>query len=316
MLRVSVIISTHNRPVQLRRAYDSVCNQTRIPEEIIIIDDASESLITESLKYQFSPDQEISSKINKSFQNLEPITIIKRFATSQGACKARNYGAAIATGDIIMFLDDDDSWEATKIQDQLNIFNTNPQIGLVYSGKLIVKEKAREKILYKVTPRAEGNLYPEILYDNLIGSTSSVAMKKELFQQVGGFDVKMPALQDYDLWIRCCQKTLIGHDNSYNLRYTIAERPQHQITGQSHRQIDAVKIMLKKYQREITQQGFINIRKIYAAKIFYIAKSLRSQNLLAATSWILKSFWQYPNLKVVALLFPVNITQKLRAFLN
>ena len=214
-----------------------------------------------------------------------------------------------------MFLDDD-SWEPKKIHDQLKIFVSNPQIGLVYSGKLIVKETAREKILYQVTPRAKGNLYPEILYDNLIGSTSSVAIRKQIFQQVGGFDAKMPALQDYDLWIRCCQKTLIGHDYAYNLRYTIAEKPEHQISGQSHRQIDAVKMMLKKYHSEITQQGFINARKIYAAKMFYIAKSLRTQSLAAAMSWIIKSFWQYPNLKVLALLFPLKITQRLRAFIN
>ena len=299
-MKVSAIITTHNRPAQLQRAYDSVCHQTRIPEEIIIIDDASNNIVAESLNYQY---------------NRKPITIIKRFTTSQGACKARNQGAAIANGDIIMFLDDDDSWEQKKISDQVKIFESNPQIGLVYSGKLIVKETAREHILYQVTPKAEGNLYPEILYDNLIGSTSSVAIRKKLFQQVGGFDEKMPALQDYELWIRCCQKTVIKHDNAYNLRYTIAEKPVHQISGQSHRQIDAVKIILEKYHSEITQQGFINARKIYAAKMFYIAKSLRSQSLVAAISWIFKSFWQYPNLKVIALLFPLKITQKLRAFL-
>ena len=296
-MRVSVIITTHNRPLKLQRAYDSVCNQTRIPEEIIIIDDASKNIVEDSLKYR---------------NNNKNITIIKRFTTSQGACKARNKGAAIANGDIIMFLDDDDTWEPKKIYEQLNIFESNSQIGLVYSGKLIVQETAREKILYRVTPRAKGHLYPEILYDNLIGSTSSVAIKKKLFHEVGGFDAKMPALQDYDLWIRCCQKTIIGHDNSYNLRYTIAEKPDHQISGQSHRQIDAVKIILEKYHPEITNLGFINARKICSAKNYYIGKSLRCQSLLAAIPWIIKSCWQYPNLKVLALLLPLKTTQWLR----
>ncbi len=298
-MKVSVIITTHNRPVQLQRAYDSVCSQTRIPEEIIIIDDTSENIVAESLRYK---------------NNSESITIIKRFETSQGACKARNYGAAIATGNILMFLDDDDTWEPKKINDQLNTFARNSQIGLVYSGKLIVKETAREKILYRVTPNAKGHLYPKILYDNLIGSTSAVAIKKQLFHEVGGFDAKMPALQDYDLWIRCCQKTLVGHDNSYNLRYTIADKPHHQISGQSYRQIDAVKIIIDKYATEITNQGFINARKIYAAKNFYISKSLRSQSLKAAIPWIIKSFLLYPNLKIIALLFPVKITHLVLKF--
>jgi len=296
-MKVSVIIPTHNRLLQLQRAYDSVCNQTSIPEEIIIIDDASDKIVAESL--EDTGDREIK-------------TIIKRFATSQGACKARNAGAVIASGDILMFLDDDDTWEPEKINNQLNILNSNHQVELVYSGKLIVSEIAREKILYQVEPTAKGNLYPAILYDNLIGSTSSVAIKKKLFEQVGGFDEKMPALQDYDLWVRCCQKTLVEHDNSYNLRYTIAEKPRQQISGQTNKQIEAAKIFSEKYHTEITNQGFINARKIYAAKSFYIGKSLRTQSLLAALPWIIKSFWQYPSFKIIALLLPLNITQKIR----
>ena len=296
-MKVSVIIPTHNRPSQLQRAYDSVCTQTCIPEEIIIIDDASEIKVADSLKV--AKDRQVK-------------TIITRFATIQGACKARNKGVAIARGDIIMFLDDDDTWEPKKIRDQLKIFTINSQIGLVYSGKLIVKETARDQVLYQVTSRAKGMLYPKILYDNLIGSTSSVAIKKQVFHQVGGFDTNMPALQDYDLWIRCCQKTLIGHDNSYNLRYTLAEKPHHQISGQVHRQIEAVKIIFKKYRSEINHQGFFNSRKICAAKYFYIGKSLRSQSLLATLPWIIKSLLQYPNLKVIALFLPQKMTLKLR----
>ena len=122
----------------------------------------------------------------------------------------------------------------------------------------------------------------------------------------------MPALQDYDLWIRCCQKTLIGHDNSYNLRYTLAEKPQNQISGQAHRQIEAVKIILEKYRCGINHQGFFNSRKICAAKYFYIGKSLRSQSLLATLPWIAKSLLQYPNLKVITLFLPQKMTLKLR----
>ena len=99
-MKVSVIITTYNRPLQLQQAYDSVVNQTRMPEEIIIIDDASDNIVAESL------NQKCGLAQSEALRDHETITIIKRFATSQGACKARNTGAAIATGDIIMFLDD------------------------------------------------------------------------------------------------------------------------------------------------------------------------------------------------------------------
>ncbi|MDJ0691861.1 MAG: glycosyltransferase family A protein [Xenococcaceae cyanobacterium MO_188.B32] len=296
-MQVSVIITTHNRPLLLRRAYESVLNQTVMPQEIIIIDDASNIPIKANFSYLFS--QKTTIKIH-------------RFNASQGACKARNQGVKMANGDILMFLDDDDTWESSKISDQLSVFQLNTDIGLVYSGALIVKENARDLVLYKFKPKAFGKLYPQILYDNLVGSTSSVAIKKILFEEVGGFDENMPAFQDYDLWVRCCQKTMVGHDGNYNLRYTLSTSPKQQISGQPHRHVEASHYILAKYRSDIDSQGTLAASRIRAAQLFAVAKSLRLQGLKPAIPWIIASFFHYPNWKVIALIFPLQITQRLR----
>ncbi len=295
---VSVIITTRDRPQQLSQACQSVFRQTIKPQEIIIVDDGSQITIDRLSLEQLCP-QEINIKI-------------ERFDSSQGACIARNKGAELASGDILMFLDDDDTWEENKIRDQLLVFKSNTEIGLVYSGKLIVKENAREKVLYKVKPRAAGKIYPQILSCNLIGSTSSVALKKLLFEEVGGFDKNMPAFQDYDLWLRCCQKTIVGHDRSYNLKYTLSANPNQQISGQSHCYIEASRQILAKYRQELESQGALATRKFSAGKFFYIAKSLRWQGLKAATPWIIASVFQYPSWRAIALILPPQITQWLR----
>lgn len=297
-MKVSVIIPTYNRLTRLLEAVDSVVKQTRKPEEIIIIDDASEFTTEQLIK-----DLEFGG-INIKYE---------RTPVSKGAAYSRNRGAKLAEGDILMFLDDDDTWEGGKIETQLNVFNQNDQIGLVYSGRLVVGNLNRDKIIYKIQPQFSGNLYPRILYENVVGVTSSVAIKKSLFRKVEGFDEELPAREDYDLWIRCAQHTIINHDNSCHLRYTILENSNLQMSAQPERNILANSKILEKYKMEIASQGLINARKIKSTMFFHVAKILRNKSLKEALPWIWLSFVQYPNLKTLTLILPIKSIQKLRS---
>jgi glycosyltransferase involved in cell wall biosynthesis len=296
-MKISVIIPTHNRPSGLKEAIESVCHQTRKPEEIIIIDDAS--------------DLETQNLIN-SLAKENPDIKSERNSSSKGPAYSRNRGVNLAQGDIVMFLDDDDTWETNKIESQLQVFSQNDQIGLVYSGRLVVSIANRGKVLYKIKPLAEGNLYPQILYKNVIGVTSSVAIRKVLFDKMGGFDENLSAREDYDLWIRCCQQTMIGHDAACNLRYTLSEDSSSQISGQLERNTKAIYELLEKYKKEIASQGLINTRKIRSMMFFHVAKIVRGEGLQNALPWIWSSFIEYPNLQTMALILPINTIQKLK----
>jgi glycosyltransferase involved in cell wall biosynthesis len=296
-MKVSVIIPTKNRLLKLQQAFKSASNQTRKPDEIIIVDDGSD--LDNHIIVQDFVCEGVNVKIEK-------------IKLSKGACHARNKGAELADGDILMFLDDDDTWEEDKIASQLNVFSQNQDIGLVYSGRLVVSDLDREKVIYKIQPKAFGKLYPRILYSNLIGTTSTVGIKKSIFKKAGGFDEELPALQDYDLWIRCCQITIVGNDDSCNVRYTVSENSSSQISGQSERQIVAVNKISEKYKLEIASQGFLNARKIRSNQLFYVAKSLRNRGLKEALTWIYLSFIHYPNLKIVALILPMRIIRRLK----
>jgi glycosyltransferase involved in cell wall biosynthesis len=295
-MKVSVVITTHNRPTQVVRALQSVLNQSKLPDEIIIVDDASEIPVSNLVQ---------TSNFNVQIR-------IERYETSQGANKARNWGAEISSGDILMFLDDDDSWEPLKIESQLQIFSKDPKVELVYTGRLIVKEDDPDKILYKIPSNHSGNLYPGILYKNLIGVTSSVALTKNLFTKAGGFDTAIPARQDYDLWIRCSKLTLVEHDNSYNLRYTIANQASSQTSGKYKNHEWAVQYLLNKYSQDIQEQGYIKSRNIRASLFFAVSKSVIRSNYFRALFWSLKSFIEYPNLKSLIIFLPdwiINLTR-------
>jgi len=283
-MKTSVIITTFNRPDTLKEAVESVLNQSLLPFEIIIINDGKEFPTSEG-------------------HLSHPLVTIVRNARSRGANFSRNAGAKLSKGDILMFLDDDDTWEKDKIVEQLSHFENNPSIGLVYSGRRMVYDTNRSKEIYRVPANKSGILYPEILKKNLIGTTSSVAVKRDVFFEAGGFDEKFPAMQDYDLWIRVCQLVPVSGDGKYNVKYTLNQHPKSaQISNSGNNQEIAGELILDKYSLLYKQEG-ISVRKRRSRMYFYVAKAHRSKNFKRALYFAAKSFCTFPNLPSLAIVF-------------
>jgi glycosyltransferase involved in cell wall biosynthesis len=297
-MKVSVIIPTRNRIGPLQDAVRSVLAQQVPPSEIVVVDDAS--------------DEDVPGCLAPLFER-EPVRLVYvRQPEPRGACAARNRGVQAAQGDILMFLDDDDTWEPEKIARQLEIFGAHADVGLVYTGRLLVADADRSRVIGLVTPKARGRLYPAILYGNLIGTTSSVALRRSLFEAAGGFDERFPAKQDYDLWIRCARLTRIEHDGGHHVRYTIAADPRRQISGRRDAHARAVRLLLEKYAEDIARQGAIGRRKILAAQYYTIAKAAQRDGYLYGLRWVLKSQLACPNWRSVLGLLPPAAVRWLR----
>ena len=126
---VSVIIPTYNRPNYLREAVDSVFAQTYPFIEILVIDDGSSeggALTKSALKPYLSPDS-LSSRLPK-------VTYL--YQKNGGLVPAVNRGLALARGEYIQRLDDDDRLLPEKIARSVNVFQAQPEIGLVRNGLL------------------------------------------------------------------------------------------------------------------------------------------------------------------------------------
>lgn len=190
---VSVVIPTHNRADLLPRAIDSVLNQTYSNFEIIVVSDGSTDNTEEVVKSYSVKDSRIR------FIGYSP---------ARGGNIARNTGIEAANGEYVAFLDDDDEWMTEKLERQISVMESNPDIGLVYTGVRIIY--VNEQVSYNAHAKAEGDLSKVILLDNCIGTTSTVMMRKGLLIQAGKFDIKLRALQDFDLWIRVCQLCKVG----------------------------------------------------------------------------------------------------------
>lgn len=284
-LTVAVIIPTYNRPSDLLRAVSSVYRQTRKVQEVWVVNDG-----------------EIHAGFVDLLMKYPEIHIIHN-EKSQGANYSRNLGAKMASADILMFLDDDDWWAEEKVAYQLRLLEKNKEFGLVYSGKLVIYDHEPDRVQYKIQTKNVAKPIKAILEDNFIGTTSSVAIRKEIFEKAGLFNESLPAMQDYELWIRICMLTQVRTDESYHVYYTVNKKSKKpQISKLGVNQIKASEIIFEKYKQDFINNG-INLSKRKAKFYFRIAKAIRITSFFQSLPWIFKSFLLRPDPKTLFLLF-------------
>ena len=182
---IAVIIPTYNRSHTLRRALDSVNNQTVRPSEICVVDDGSTDE-TEQLLSRHYP------QVNYVYQN------------NAGVSSARNAGVALTRGHWLAFLDSDDEWMPNKLERQLQEINSNNTFPLVHCDEIWIRNGVRVNAMHK-HQKAGGEIFERCLPLCVI-SPSAVMIKRRLFEEVGGFDESLPACEDYDLWLRICSR--------------------------------------------------------------------------------------------------------------
>lgn len=273
---ISVVIPTHNRLLLLKRAVNSVRNQTFINVEIIIVDDGS----TDNTQEVFGATEERGFK----YIRVDP---------PKGGNYARNIGIANASGEFIAFLDDDDEWLPTKLEKQLALFEMDVSVGLVYTGVEVLH--AANSASYYIKPKLKGDLAKSILTYNYIGTTSSVMVRKSIFEDTGEFDINMPQLQDYDLWIRVCQTCKIDFVPESLVKYYIHDNAS-QVTSSLSKNQDAINIIDKKYAKLIDKLSAGEKKKRFCQRYNAMGKRLLSNGERASSRrYFFQSFRTYPN---------------------
>jgi glycosyltransferase involved in cell wall biosynthesis len=188
MAPISVLIATHDRPQDLRRAIASVFGQTLLPAELVVVDDGSTPPV--SLEGLAVPE----GLALRLIRNARP----------SGPARARNTGIAAARGAWIAFLDDDDEFKPDKIATvAAALERMEDSADLLYHPAEIVM--VNEGVRYTSRPRAADTaraMYRELLVRNIVGGTPMVVARKASLQELGGFDASLGALEDYELWLR------------------------------------------------------------------------------------------------------------------
>jgi len=186
---ISVIIPVYNREKLIKRAVESVLNQTLPPGEIIVVDDGSSDLTAQTLKLYKDKIKIITTK-------------------NRGVSHARNIGTRHSSSRWITFLDSDDEWHERKLELQYSFHQENPQILFshtlekwVKNGKTI-KQKKHHKKPY-------GWCFDENISFCKI-APSSVMIDRSVFEKLGYFDENLKVCEDYDLWLRILKEYELG----------------------------------------------------------------------------------------------------------
>ena len=189
----SIIIPTFNRACVIKRAIDSIVQQDFQNFDLWVIDDGP------------CDDTE---KTVANFQLQYPQKIHYRKTSSQGVSAARNFGVEQCRGPWIAFLDSDDEWKKNKLSLQASFIADNPHIQLVHGEEIWMKNHKRINP-HKKHQKHGGRIFLKCLPLCLI-SPSTVVVKRELFEEMKGFDQDFPVCEDYDLWLRITSLYEVG----------------------------------------------------------------------------------------------------------
>jgi glycosyltransferase involved in cell wall biosynthesis len=187
-LDISVVMPLYNGRAYVEQALGSVDAQTVQPREVIVVDDGS---------------SDGSGDLVERIDSVVPVKVVRQ--ANRGQSAARNAGVALAGGELIAFLDQDDEWRPTHLEALLRAISKKPEIGWAYSDFDEMDEEGRT-----VTRRfmAEHHLvHPKTslaacLAGDLMVLPSASLLRKAALLDVGGFDERLSGYEDDDLFVR------------------------------------------------------------------------------------------------------------------
>lgn len=247
--KVFVIIPTCNRPELLKKAIGSVLCQTYQDFEIIVVDDG--------LKERA---QNLVKEIN------DPRILYIQNKKSLGGGGARNVGIRAARGEYVAFLDDDDEWLPEKLEVQMSLFEKSPNnVGFCFSAVTNVFDAKEENTSVKEGVKD----YSEISFIRFKGFlTVTLIIRKKIFDEIGGFDEKLPSHQDPELILRIAQKYKGLGINKPLVRVNMKSGHEH-IGSNLKRRIAGREMILKKYKEEYAKRPVILAKHYFWLGVWY-----------------------------------------------
>ena len=186
---VSVIMNCYNGEKYLKEAIDSVYAQTYQNWEVIFWDNAS---------------TDRSALIAKSYDKK-----LRYFRSKETTVlgKARTLAVNKAKGELLAFLDCDDLWLPEKLNQQVNIFSTKGDIGIVYSRTELINSGGSSlgflSSQYEKLPA--GQVFSELVKYNFIPFVSAI-IPTNIYYDSGGFPMEYKNSTDYALFLNISHK--------------------------------------------------------------------------------------------------------------
>lgn len=187
---ISIVLPLYNKAPFIMRAIDSVIAQTVTDWELVVVDDGSID----------------NGPVLVSAYSDQRIRLIMQ--TNTGGAAARNKGAELATNDILAFLDADDYWAPTHLENLQQLLKEFPHASLYGTAYLGVGGDGVARKSKFRNPNAEpdrlliADYFADVVEFGHFIFTSSIAIKSSWFQAVGGFPIGVKSGEDTLTWAR------------------------------------------------------------------------------------------------------------------
>ena len=203
MSTVSVVIPTFNREGFIKQCVVSVLQQSKKPDEVIVVDDGSSDKTWDVLRVLgFSDSKDERNSLRYIFQR------------NKGVSAARNLGIKAAKYGYIALLDSDDLWLEKKLEKQISSLESqSTRYRLSHTNEIWVRNGVRVNAGLKHEKRG-GDIFIQCLKLCCISPSSSL-VDRSVFDDFGFFDENLPACEDYDFWLRFCAFEDVHFVNEY-----------------------------------------------------------------------------------------------------
>jgi glycosyltransferase involved in cell wall biosynthesis len=248
---VSVVLPVFNGESSIGRAVQSVLRQTMSDLELVVVDDGSADR-TGTVVSRYS----------------EPRLKFVKLANNSGPSAARNAGISLARGEYIAFLDSDDEWLPDKLEQQVETIRaSSATTGISTTGFRIhrlVSGRYQDTI-----PDPHDDWRRRQLTMCALGPGSTLMVKRDVFPQVGMFDVALRRFEDWDWMIRCLAVRNIVICPSVLAILHVDRRPSVRIVQRS-----AERFLEKHLQRSEATFGSSAARRLQASVELEIARAM------------------------------------------
>jgi glycosyltransferase involved in cell wall biosynthesis len=265
-----VVIAAKKKARFLPAAVESVLAQTVADWELVIIDDGSTDHTPAAVRPYLADPR------------------VRYFRSDRlGQPRAKNLGAGLARGEVIAYLDADDAWKPTKLEKQLVLLRDRPQVGVCFCRRSLIDEQGNP-LPGKDPPAPRGRVVPAMFLRNFV-CFSSVVVRRQVFDHVGGFDPEWDLAIDYDLWLRAARHTEFDSVDEELVLYRTGHG------NLSKRLADRVATADAIMTRAVCRRGLADelprelIGEGYASSYRALGYTLRNSEPLTAARWYLRA---------------------------
>lgn len=280
-MKFSVIIPLYNKAKYVAKTINSVLLQTFADYELLIVDDGSKD-----------ESAQIAAQIIDGHDNCR---LIKQ--ENAGVSVARNNGVAVSQGEYLCFLDADDWWEQTFLEEMAKFINEFPEAGIYGANYTIVNETKHKTRVAKIGVE-EGfekgyinycKVYAKTMYMPLW--TGAVCIPRKIFEEMQGFPKGIKLGEDFLLWIRIALKYKVAFLNKalayYNQDVDIANRGVGRLHKPTEHMLWNLEFLSEEEKTNPDYKQLIDILRTYGLLPYYLSTGYHSlaKQELAKVDW-------------------------------